>query len=273
MAQNSIRDNIAKIQLLLDADFHHETPIVVVEGIDDIVFFNGKFKSKVDLKESYSGKVGVYEIVHHFSDNRVVGICDRDYDDICDENRIFYYDYSCLEMMLVSNDEAFRNFFYTYYFGKLHPDDMRILILSDLKWISIYRKLNANRKWGIRFSGISIGNAYNEQQEKLDYSIILSQLKRINPDLIDYEHEQLRLVSNQYRVSIDYDTYLEITNGHDFFYYFHRICCHHNPVKSSSYSEMKKGLICSYRLDDFKTSNLYSSLFRYQQETDVLFFD
>lgn len=92
--------------------------VIIVEGEDDISFFNGKLSSNVDIRESFSGKRGVLEIVSLFSDSRVIGVCDVDYDTGTPSPQILYYDYSCLEMMLISSDSAFTPFFHTYYRGQ-----------------------------------------------------------------------------------------------------------------------------------------------------------
>lgn len=78
MGKNSIQSNltkddlIAEIRLTLGADFKREHTVIIVEGEDDISFFNGKLSSNVDIRESFSGKRGVLEIVSLFSDSRVI---------------------------------------------------------------------------------------------------------------------------------------------------------------------------------------------------------
>lgn len=105
MGKNSIQSNltkddlIAEIRLTLGADFKREHTVIIVEGEDDISFFNGKLSSNVDIRESFSGKRGVLEIVSLFSDSRVIGVCDVDYDTGTPSPQILYYDYSCLEMI------------------------------------------------------------------------------------------------------------------------------------------------------------------------------
>ena len=55
MGQNSILSNlskediIAEIRLTLATDFEHKKAVVIVEGEDDIQFFNGKLHEDVDL--------------------------------------------------------------------------------------------------------------------------------------------------------------------------------------------------------------------------------
>lgn len=270
--RNSIRDNITKdeiiaeIQLELDADITHNLSIVVVEGIDDVTFFRGKLAQNVDIKESFSGKVGVKEIVEFFSDNRVIGVCDRDYDSACENNRVLFYDYSCLEMMMISNDSALSSFCYTYYRGREQPASVRIHILEDLKWVSCYRKLSAQNAWSVRFTAINFSTSFDDRVRKIDYSIIMRQLTDSNPGLVDPGHAQLLQVSDLCRTTNCEQDLLPITNGHDFLYYFQRLCCSYDPHCSSSSDDMFRGLVCAYRIEDFMLSNLYNTIKTYQTD-------
>ena len=227
MMRNSIRDNltkdeiIAEIQMELDADITHKLTVVVVEGIDDVTFFRGKFAQNVDIKESFSGKVGVKEIVELFSDNRVIGVCDRDYDSVCENNnKVLFYDYSCLEMMMISNSEALSSFCHTFYRGQEQPEVVRIHILEDLKWVSCYRKLSAQNAWAVRFTAINYNTSFDDKLRKINYSVVMQQLKNSNPGLVGRDHTQLQQVSNLCRTTNCVQDLLNITNGHDFLYYF-----------------------------------------------------
>ena len=174
MGKNSIQSNltkddlIAEIRLTLGADFKREHTVIIVEGEDDISFFNGKLSSNVDIRESFSGKRGVLEIVSLFSDSRVIGVCDVDYDTGTPSPQILYYDYSCLEMMLISSDSAFTPFFHTYYRGKTGFAEIRLKLLQELKWLSCYRKLNSIFGWGICFNGLSMKKAFETETQNIN---------------------------------------------------------------------------------------------------------
>ena len=276
MGQNSIRDNltkediIAEIRLALNADFSHSISVVIVEGADDVVFFNGKLHLNADIIESYSGKTGVIELVDYFDDNRVIGICDRDYDSDYKNEKIFYYDYSCLEMMMVSADLAFYSFVYTYFPERLPPDQIRLAILSDLQLLSVSRQLNAEENWGVRFSGLSIMKAFDKTKQKLDYASVLQQLKNTNPELKNFGHGHLCMIRQKsIFLPSELKVLLSITNGHDFLHYFHALCCCSNPKYKSSASDISRGLSCSFRVDDFKKTKLYEELAVYQEKEGV----
>lgn len=271
MGANSIHSNLSKediiadIRLTLSADFEHEKTVVVVEGEDDVVFFNGKLHPDVDIHESFSGKRGVKEIIAHFSDDRVIGICDTDYDQPSQCPQLLCYDFSCLEMMLISKDSVFRSFCYTYYHGKLSPDEVRFQLLFDLRWLSYYRKLSAERDWNIRFNGISISAAFSQETKMLDIPSLISQLSRLNPGFIE-NRERLQEISVECRKDCPIEQCFLITQGHDFLHYFQAFCksAHYTKRKLPGESELFRSLVCAYRKEDFMDSTLYRSLCEYE---------
>lgn len=272
MGQNSIRSNlskediIAEIRMTLSADFENKKSIVVVEGEDDILFFNGKFDSDVEVKESFSGKHGVSEIVEYFSDNRVIGICDVDYDEESSCERIMYYDHCCMEMMIISNDAAFFPFCFGYYQGTKQPQEVRLDVLKNLKYISLYRKLNSYNNWGVNFRGISIANAFNKVTLTLSNESLLMQINSNNPALSGGYAERIAQVDAVYEDDLDLRGYLLITQGHDFINYFQVLCeaVRRLKGKSPGATELFRALVCSYRIDDFRLSELYQELEVYQ---------
>ena len=275
--QNSIRDNLTKediiadIRLQLDADPYKKITVVVVEGNDDITFFRGKFSGDVEIIESFSGKKGVEEIVNRFDDSRVIGICDKDYDTDVRKERILYYDYSCLEMMMISDDRAFENFCYTYYQGMLSPGQLRMKILEDIKWISVFRRLNAQKSMGVNFKTINYNTAYIIESEKIDLSVILLQLDKGNQGTISGDCLLVSQINEECCCIDGMDCLLQITNGHDFLNCFQRICSY-NGKKSTSSGELFKGLVCSFRREDFQKTRLYANLITYQNSKNLSIF-
>lgn len=277
MGQNSIHCNlskediIAEIRLTLAADFDHKKGIVVVEGADDILFFNGKLHQDIDIRESFSGKRGVEEIVSHFSDDRVIGICDADYDlrNACPQ--MLFYDYSCLEMMLISNDSVFSPFFYAYYQGPKSPQEVRLQVLSNLKWLSLYRKLSTEHNWDVKFSGISIAKAFNRTSQKIDIANLLGQIRSINSGQTSPNRRQLELLSEACKEEYTLDRYLFITQGHDFLYCFQSLCESTKRLnrKSPGAGELFHSLLCSCHYENFLESELYQSLVLYQATYNI----
>ena len=161
MQSNSILNNldkdttISEIKLQLDADIEKKNVFIVVEGQNDITCLCKFFSDNVVLSESFSGKQGVEEIVSFFNNSRVIGIRDRDYKLEQESNKIFYYDFCCLEMMLINCDEVFKNLCIEYYDVKHSYLNFRLFLLSKLKKISLTRKFNEILFWGINFKIIN----------------------------------------------------------------------------------------------------------------------
>lgn len=276
MACNSIRCNMDKdaitadIRMTLGADFNREKAIVVVEGPDDIEFLNGKLSNNVDMYESFSGNEGVKEIVSKFSEKRVLGICDKDYSAPDPTTNIIYYDYSCLEMMLVSNSGVFKSFVNNFYYGSETSENILIKILTNLKWLSIFRKLNSENSWGIKFKGVSIAAACVKPDLNISVDALLRKLTQINRDLIADHREHLTLVSNEVRQNLDVNTYLNITQGHDFIDYFQKIAQESSPIRRSVNKDtLFSALCCAFRENDFKTTQFFNTLKNYSEVNNL----
>lgn len=203
MGKNSIQSNltkddlIAEIRLTLGADFKREHTVIIVEGEDDISFLT---ESSLQMWTSVSlfRKRGVLEIVSLFSDSRVIGVCDVDYDTGTPSPQILYYDYSCLEMMLISSDSAFTPFFHTYYRGKAGFAEIRLKLLQELKWLSCYRKLNSIFGWAICFNGLSMKKAFETETQNINTAKIISQIRELNLSLTEHIRRQVDQVHIEY---------------------------------------------------------------------------
>jgi len=277
MGNNSIRSNLGKddilceIDLTIKADISREKTFLVLEGWDDIAFFHGKTGSSVELFESFSGKDGVVEIVKHFSNKRVLGVCDRDYvnNSQCDE--IFYYDFNCLEIMLASNDSSFRAVVNVHYYGDLECSELRLSILEDLKFLSYTRKLNAINAWGLVLTGISFNKVYDARSKRLSYAKLIQQLEKLNPNLLCNHQEKIDLANEMCTKKIGELDYFQITQGHDF------ISCLQCHCLGSIFGKKKKPscgslfdcLLSAYSLETFRGTELYKNVNRYQYNNSI----
>lgn len=273
MGANSIRVNLSKsdiiadIRMTLAADFEHKKSILVVEGTDDLTFFRGKLSPDVEIYESFSGKSGVAEIVNAFSDKPVIGICDRDYEGAPPCERMFYYDFCCLEMMLAACPEAFASLAHTYYRGALAPEELLLRILQQLKWLSELRQANDKNGWGIRFSGLSFFTAFNRAQE-IDRANLLAQMQAQNPHLaILFNTDFLSSLERACAVPDDSAYLLRITQGHDFLYCFQAYCHFVDPraTHQPDSHQLFHSLVCAYRKTDFQRTELYCALCHYEK--------
>ena len=272
MGHNSIRYNLTKqeiisdIKMTLAADFKNRMSVIVVEGLDDVDFFRGKTAEEVYIYESFSGKTGVKEITEFFDSHKVIGICDRDYDMAESCKNIFYYDFSCMEMMVISNDNAFKAFTDQIYQGELSHIELREKILYDIHWISCFRKLNALENWCIRLSGISIAKAYNNIRKCLELDKIISQINDANKNWLDENREILALISKEMKKPSDTLNLYDITQGHDFINCLH---CNCNAAKKCTRKTLgvdafSAALRVAYRTTDFIETTLYNNLLTYQ---------
>ena len=251
--------------MLKFADLTKRKVFLIVEGADDIAFLNNRIDSAVEIYESFSGFLGVREIVEHFSDDSVVGICDRDYDVEYRNSRVFFYDYNCLEMMLVSNCDTFGSVCSTCYSGIDSIEELRFNILSDLSIISFLRKIDYDESIGVNFKRMSISNLISDSTQKIDVSKISSE---IDHNIMLTKRREVARLKTQ---TVTYEDFLHITNGHDFMAYLQKIFDINKPKKSktlNSYMIMRL-LFASFRKAEFKLTDLYSSLENYKTATGI----
>lgn len=277
MGKNSITSNLTKedviadIRLTLSTDFNHEKCIVVVEGDDDLIFFRGKTKNNVELLQSYSGKIGVEEIVNACDDNRIIGVRDKDYDGTSEDSRIFYYDYCCLEMMLIANATAFSSFFYGYYKGSSNPLSVRDEILEDLKFLSLFRKLSSEKNWNINFSGLSLNKIIDDNCSKIKMDKLIEEIEKRNSEYSVMDSNHFSEINSQIQEYSTIEALFSITQGHDFMDYFHKLCLiEAGPKwKAPKAGDLLVSLICSYRPDELHETNLYDSICDYEVSNEL----
>lgn len=265
MATNSIRQNMSKddvisqIKLLLGNDIEKNNVFFIVEGDDDINFMNKFCNDNVTIYESYSGKSGVEDIINSKELNnskRVIGIRDKDYCQTKSSDRIFFYDNCCLEMMIISFDESFKNLYCEYYKGKLSLTNLREHILSELYKISLIRKYNEENKKEIKFDGLSISSMI-DVDDKLDETKLLNALKQQNSKLsFDFAAD---IVSSRIPSIKDL---LNITNGHDFIYFFQELC-NRSVNKKYNNTAISSSLRCSFNGTLFSKTSLYWNIENY----------
>lgn len=277
MGTNSIRSNISKatiisdINLCINAGISKNNAILVLEGWDDIRFFRGKVHNTVELYESFSGKTGVVEIVQHFSSKRVLGVCDRDYVNDNVNEKIFYYDYNNLEIMLTSSDSVFSSLADVHYFGDLHYAQLRLLLLKDLKFLSIIRKLNAENSWGLTLRGISLFQAFEIKSKRLLCDNIKDQIKKSNPSPISKIEDKIALVNEIYSDENYEIDYYQITQGHDFLSYLQCHCslCSGKKIKRPSSETLFVCLLSAFNANIFRQTKLYIQMLGYQEKNSI----
>ena len=224
-------------------------------------------KLKQTLKEFQADKINdEYFKISEINDDRVIGIRDKDCDPVTEHQRMFYYDYSCLEVMMIMNDMTWQSLCYQFYDGELSIDELRSKIFYDLKWLTLFRKLNSEREWGIRFDGFSYSNAWNENECFFDNELGFIELKNINADKQEERLFQCKTDVDGHLAYFDNDDLPFFTQGHDFINYFKCICDGRKGIIIKTIGQVLRG---AYRLDDFEKSQLYERLTNYSANTGV----
>lgn len=269
MGTNSILSNlnsedmISTIRLEMGNDLKKENIYLLIEGFDDKKLFQYLCNNNVVVCESYSGKKGIEEILSAFNENyRILGIRDRDYETRKLDDRIFFYDYCCMEMMLVNMNEVFERVFYEYYEGSIDFEDLRYEILEKLKTLSVLRKVNEYHRKMWNFKGINRQIIFNNTD--FNEEELYKELSRVNNREI-CEDDNIR---NEKENTRNYNDLLSLTNGHDFIDLF-IIYCKKENGKNLKINTISETMRCSCSLENFKQSVLYNDLFKYQTENNI----
>lgn len=268
MGTNSIKSNLSRDDIISDiilemgADIKKENVYILLEGKDDIRFLRSYVSENVCLYESYDGKNGVEYIVNEkFIDKkRVIGIRDKDYQENLALEKIFYYDYSCMELMLISNDDVFNKLCCEYYEGSIKSEELRMLILEQLKYLSILRMYNETEGWGVRFNGVSLNKAWDSKKHEIKNDVLIKKINLMNSDYI--KGDVLYKTKAEYSKIWDEKAFYYNTQGHDFFTLFTTICNQYKK-RGINYEDVQSCARCTFRNADFMNTKLYNELKEY----------
>lgn len=271
MGANSIRTNLTKesiiseIKLFRSADLQHQFTHIVVEGIDDIRFLQHNVSNQVNLYESFSGKLGVFEIINSFNSADVIGICDRDYDSNDPPSHIFYYDYSCLETMMLSSFDSFEKMCATLYLNVTNAQQVYHDMFSQIRWLSALRKINYQNHLGINFLCIAMPKIFDKSKKVLKIPRMISYIRLANKDIFSSNPQIIRSAGMEVKKILSAEDDLWISNGHDALQMLQCLC---ETRQGPHYNEnfIRVSLILSY---DFRTSTLFNLLMQYQIENNL----
>ena len=256
---NSILDNltpsdiISEIKLLMTAN--KDELFLLVEGLDDVKLFRPLFSEKVHLIKSGS-KTNVDNIVSAIKNNRIIGIRDKDYSKKPKLKRIFYCDFCCAEMMIISFKDCFERLYCDFYNGKELTQNLKLTILKQLEFISKLRMLNEQNTWNIKFDGIKVNRLYNKDIDIMNIGIV-DEINKHNPSNI-LDKSRLNLLHNL-PVLTNENELLYITNGHDFIMLFSKIC------NECSLDQIVKCLHGCFNQTIFSQTNLFQNIKKYQE--------
>lgn len=207
-------DLINEILLTLNED--PETVAVLVEGPDDIEFFEKVFDGfeNVACFESLSGYAGLYDLLRELPSPRIVAVRDKDYTDLTDRNqyppRMFAYDDCALELMILHHPYAQRRLS-RYYSRK--EENFPLDLMRGIAAFSLLRQRNAREKLEIAFDDMGGVLAGHEKKKPLppDMKSLFDEYEKNYPDKMRGLYEIL----NADAQSLPPERLWEITNGHD----------------------------------------------------------
>ena len=265
---DSIRDSLKKedivayIELELNADMNNSLPVLLVEGINDIVLCGKIFEENVVIYESFAGKAGLDDLMEEasLSDSRVIAVRDKDYMDIKNlPERMFVYDASCMEMMLLKNEDVINGFCSVYCGVKKGGRDYLHNAMKALSPYSILRKKSEEQGLRINFDR-GLGGFIQEGE-----CFQVDELFR-KVGITDEMGEACKTEAALLGTEELYD----VTNGHDICRY---LGCTAREGKGKNLGEerVRNILICSYRKEDFKKTKLYGSIKEYQSRYGLCF--
>ncbi len=265
MGINSVKVHLSKdtaiseIKLILGADFEKKKVFLVVEGQSDQKILNKFCDSNTQIFISYSGKQGIEEVVNSkiVSDKRVIGIRDKDYCTQPSSDRIFFYDKCNSEMMMLSFHDVFESIYYEYYEGIFDSKELINFIFRELSKISKLRKYNEDNRMSIKFEGFH-HNDLLDSENKLKLEEVISKIKEINSERDSFFIGDI--LNSEEENDIEY---LNITNGHDFIWFFKTLCNKEKTGKGVSDHQISSTLRGSFNKNHFSNTNLYSSINKY----------
>jgi len=273
MLNNSIIDNLTKVDIIstikleLSADIQKKSFFLILEGDDDLYFFRKFMRTaNVSMYESYSGCEGVFEIVaNEFSGTpNIIGVIDRDYGSNYKHEKIFYYDYNCLEMMILNSTDTFRSVVSELWKEPVgcSINELRYQLLKNISFLGALRKLNNQKQWNICFRCLQFSHAYIAQTKLLDIKIILAQLVAGNSHISAYLPDLERVANESMSKTYSLDELLSLTQGHDFNEYFY-LCL--KPQNSNNFSKTTIPIVfrCTFQMDHFLQTQLWNSLSQY----------
>ena len=275
-SNDNFGSTIAEIKLRLS---YPNNRIVIVEGFSDYIVLSNLFDSKIHVLQPYC-KGNAEKIMGQidYSHKNIIAILDRDYDPLSSDDRIFYYDFCNLEMMLVHNDELFENFCNGAVSSK-SAIEYRDFVLKQLKPLSALRLFNSMSKTtGCKeFSALkavgTLSNCLLLPNDCLIWYIRNYFVSNVsNPNLCPKEVRKIITeFGKQLSSLLSRDAYT-FTNGHDFNDLFVRLlpnslCISPTCAGNSIYNYYKAGFVQKV----FQKTSLYTSIKQHETITGERF--
>jgi hypothetical protein len=164
-------------------------------------------------------------------------------------------------MTMVQNHTVFENILYEY---SLQTEVLNIKknILEEASFVGYIRYYNNKNNGSINFKGISLGNVVTKQNDNLylQKKLLIQELNKSSP----YKTKAIdESIVNQFILSNTVEDLFQLVNGHDFIKLLsHRI--NFSITRKINHKDIAKSLRNTYRIDDFKQTQLYSKLLQWQ---------
>ena len=257
IVRNKVNEVIEAIKMDMNDDINDERSYLVVEGDNDIEWARNLLDKEVAIYQSGHGKDGIARILSNsdLTTKRLIAIRDRDYSDVTEyEERLFAYDGSCLEVMLIhgtNTKSRFHQFFYKGIYDEAEYVKNAMRVLAPY---SLLRKKNEKEDIGISFSSVA---GLVKSEDTIDNFILF---RKVNAASCLSECETAATVLTE-------NDLIDITNGHD-------LCTFLGLFSKAGGAKLGEDgirdiLLSTYTREEFAETNLYQDLRQYEMKYNV----
>ncbi|MDR1919445.1 MAG: DUF4435 domain-containing protein [Tannerellaceae bacterium] len=272
------RYTIDLVKLSLNSPVGKDKIWVLVEGEDDCKIYPKFFQSeKCKVEQVHGGCVQLEKAIEGLQkqEKQVVGIRDADFSHIKQDYRsfpnLFYTDYHDIEMTMLYNDSVFKNILHEYFLTDRYVE-IKKNILMETSFIGYIRYYNELHNCQLNFGGINYKDMCDKESN--DY------LKISQDKVIDNLNQR----SPKKTSPIDKDSIRNLEESHPDIDLFQLICGHDYvkllairvnfklksvPRAEIGEKEISKSLRLSYRMDDFKQTDLFQKLQTWQSSRGI----
>lgn len=254
VSQLDLAHTISDIKLMLPAK--KDAVFVVVEGEDDLAIFSSLFQNAFLYKVPGTKRDIETIVCNHFpTQQRVIGIRDKDYQVAPVHKRIFHCDYCCAEMMIYSIDDCLERVCSSLQIFNVDYSKIRLDLLNKLRFISCVRKLNEINHWNLIINRLSVFGIYHDKIRRFESNIVTEINKRNGTNVLDKSRiEMVRKEKIKHRTL---KKMLMITNGHDF---TNLLMTEITRDSKRSQAIIQNSMISSFHVSHFKRTQLYRNL-------------
>jgi hypothetical protein len=242
---------------------------VLVEGEDDCKIYPKFFQETMCKIEEVHGGCGQLEIAISQLlkyTNQIIGIRDADFCHLTGNyspyKNLFYTDCHDIEMTMIQNHTVFENILYEY-FLQTEAFDIKKNILKEASFVGYIRYYNNKNNDSINFKEIPFGKIVTNRDNNLclQEDLLIQELNNRSPDKTT---EIDKNMVKQFIDSNEVKNLYQLVNGHDFIKLLSLRINLSIAVGKINPKDIAKSLRNTYRIDDFKQTQLYSKLLQWQ---------